>query len=388
MTRRVVDASILEGGGQIIRYSFAMAAVLNRPLQVHHIRHNRPKPGLSAQHLTSLRLLKEICGASLDGDELGSTEVSWSAAISNSDRQSEFRADAGTAGAISLMIQAILPVLVCGEGTCTKVSFVGGTNVSFAPSIDSTKLVLCPLLRRMGINIEVQYKRRGYFPRGGGAVDLVVTPVASIAPISLMEQGSVTSAQIIIIGDGPNATFDLVDHIKRAAEEQWSSMSGIRLDISTALNVASGRHEKRSRGDTSLGIIVVVTTSTGCILSSDVLLSGRQNCVFARHAVDDCVREVFATLQLHLTTGTCCDEHMADQLLVFMALADGISRIRVAPKTEKSSLHIETAIEILSSLCGASFSVTQDSQGCRLIECNGVGYNCSELKVEENQTVC
>ena len=46
----LLDGSILEGGGQVLRNGIAFAAILNRDAVVVNVRAGRSPPGLRAQH--------------------------------------------------------------------------------------------------------------------------------------------------------------------------------------------------------------------------------------------------------------------------------------------------------------------------------------------------
>jgi hypothetical protein len=103
---------------------------------------------------------------------------------------------------------------------------------------------------------------------------------------------------------------------------------------------------------------------------------------------------VNAVLELEnlISSGACCDEHTADQLVIFMCCCDGASRILIEPVSEKSSLHLVTAIKMATDLTGVAFDLADvipsrnlsadasDEQcatltlpygGCRLLTCFG-----------------
>jgi RNA 3'-phosphate cyclase len=183
-----VDGSMLEGGGQILRVSIALSAVLQKTLHIHSIRAKRSKTGLRPQHLAGVELVSRMCGGTLSGGEVGSGEVWHNPGVCSSDT---FAADPGTAGSVALLLQAAVPV-ACLSPTTTAVtlSLRGGTNAEMAPQMDYITRVFAPIAAQMGVHLEIDIEKRGYFPKGGGVVSARVTPVENtLTPITLVDRG-------------------------------------------------------------------------------------------------------------------------------------------------------------------------------------------------------
>jgi len=225
-----IDGSELEGGGQILRVSLSIACLLSKSISISKIRALRSKPGLAAQHLASARLVKDISGAdsSLIGAELGSTELIFHRGNRlASDSSSSYRADCGTAGSITLMIQSSLPCLgltssafrhqhLQVDNISTRditLKLIGGTNVSASPPIDHFKHVLLPLLQRhCGVKATITIEQRGYYPRGGGSVQLSITPVEAITSFALREQGSLIDLCAVVYGNADATLLRELEH--------------------------------------------------------------------------------------------------------------------------------------------------------------------------------
>ncbi|MCJ7817515.1 MAG: RNA 3'-terminal phosphate cyclase, partial [Candidatus Thorarchaeota archaeon] len=167
-----IDGSYGEGGGQILRTSIALAALTMKPVQISKIRAGRPKPGLKKQHLSGIKLTGELVDATIEGLEVGSTEISFTP---NQRRSGSFSIDIGTAGSISLILQAVLPPAVLAPDPVTFL-IQGGTDVKWSPPVDYLNNVFSPLLSRLGSIVEIEQKKRGHYPRGGGEVLCRVTP--------------------------------------------------------------------------------------------------------------------------------------------------------------------------------------------------------------------
>ncbi len=172
-----IDGSLGEGGGQILRTSFALSAITGQDLKVRRIRANRPKKGLAAQHVTSIRAVSEICNGELHGDQKGSENVSF---IPDKISHGNYEFDIGTAGSVTLALQAIMPVLFSVPGT-SDIVLKGGTDVKWAPPVDYVKDVLFPFFRCYGIECEMDIIQRGYYPKGGGEIHVHLTTPSELS---------------------------------------------------------------------------------------------------------------------------------------------------------------------------------------------------------------
>ncbi|XP_037090891.1 RNA 3'-terminal phosphate cyclase-like [Pollicipes pollicipes] len=195
---QVIDGSVMEGGGQVLRMAISLSCLLRKPIRITSIRGGRAQPGLKAQHLAGLRLVAEMCDGVLTGDAIGSSEVSFRP---GQIRAGDFTAETGTAGSVGLLLQVSLPCAMFAPGPC-RLTLRGGTNAAFAPQIDYTLSVFRPLLQRFGGDLHCDLKRRGYFPRGGGQVDISVTPVTQLRPVDMLESGKLVRVTGIAFAAG------------------------------------------------------------------------------------------------------------------------------------------------------------------------------------------
>ncbi len=157
-----IDGSVLEGGGQILRTALALSAITGRPVRIYNIRAKRSNPGLQQQHLTGVLAAAKISNAQVTGAVKGSTELVFRPG--GRIGCGEFRFDIGTAGAVTLVIQTILPILVFAPCRST-VTITGGTDVPWSPPIDYVRFVMLPMLSLFGVKAEVRLVRRGHYPR-------------------------------------------------------------------------------------------------------------------------------------------------------------------------------------------------------------------------------
>lgn len=188
MERVELDGSTGEGGGQILRTGLALSMCTGRPMAIQRIRAKRPKPGLMRQHLTCVQAAVAVCGAKVEGAELGSQTLVFEPGPV---RAGDYAFNVGTAGSCTLVLQTVLPALMrCAESS--RVSLSGGTHNPMAPSFHFLARSFAPLLRRLGVGLGLELRRLGFYPAGGGEVSAWVHPAAAgLQPFDLTDRGPV-----------------------------------------------------------------------------------------------------------------------------------------------------------------------------------------------------
>lgn len=312
-----IDGSYGEGGGQIVRSSVALSAITGKDVEIVNIRARRKRSGLAAQHLTAVRGVAELCGATLDGDELGSTSLSFSP---GEVQGGDYMFNVGTAGSVTLALQACMLAALRADGPVTM-TIRGGTNVRSAPPVDHYLHVLFPLLEKMHVDVGMEVLQRGFFPQGGGEVMVTLTPPRAVMPLKLMERGQ--SRGIMATSFVQN----LPDHIAQRMEHAVrKSLSGERIVAEREL----------SSGHSSGAGIHLCAKYDNTVLGADGL--GERGVPAERvgeHAAERMSHE--------LNGGGTLDVHTADQLLPYMALACGNSSFKVREFTP----HLTTQIWLL-----------------------------------------
>src|SRR3989338_3457096 len=166
-----INGAYLEGGGQIIRTALALSTITQKPFEVYDIRKGRKEPGLKNQHLYCVKSLQDLCNAKAEGANLGSLFLKF---YPDSIAAKNLTIEIGTAGSITLLLQALLPPLLFA-GKSTTLSITGGTDVRWSPSFDYFNNVLLPQLQRFA-KIEAKLLKRGYYPKGNGKVEIKINP--------------------------------------------------------------------------------------------------------------------------------------------------------------------------------------------------------------------
>lgn len=311
----VIDGAQKSGSGTIVRFAVALAALLGQPLHLRNARAKRPKPGLRPQHLSSVLACAELCAARTEGLSVGSPEFTFvpGARI----RGGSFAWDIGTAGSATMLALSILPVACFADGPVTA-RITGGVFQDFAPSPHHLQYVLAPLLKRMGVNMELTVVRAGYVPQGAGVIELKVKPVRSpFKALTCMEQGRVQRVSGIAFSSHL-AERNVSERMAQVCEQQLAE-AGLPGRIERVCDTAA-LHAGAS-------LAVWAESATGCVLGAD-----RAGAL--RRSSEAIGRFVAAMLLKDLSTGATVDRHVADQLVMFAALASGTSRYLVPGQTE------------------------------------------------------
>lgn len=319
-----IDGSQGEGGGQVLRTALALSAITGRPFVIEQIRGRRRKPGLLRQHLTAVRAAASVSGAKLQGDELGASRLEF---IPGATVHGEHRFAVGSAGSATLVFQTVLWPLLVSEGRSTLV-FEGGTHNPLAPPFEFIEYAFLPLLRRIGARIDAKLERAGFNPAGGGRFVVELEGGHPLGTLELREPGAIVRRRALA----------LVSKLPRNI--------GMRELAVVRDQLGWSRDECQVRELDGLGpgnaVILIVETEHGCEVASSFGDKGVQAERVAQTAVEQ--------LQTWLASGSAVGEHLADQLLIPMALR-GAGELWTGPTT----LHTRTNAELIARFLPVQF---------------------------------
>jgi RNA 3'-terminal phosphate cyclase (ATP) len=371
-----VDGAVVKGGGQVLRNSASYAAILGKSVQFVNIRANRRRPGLRPQYIEGLQVVAKLSKCTLVNACEGSQEVFFipgelAGRDSHNSLDLSFTEPTSSAyeihtkdAATSLLLQASLPVLLFSPNV-TDLVLTGGADMLISPSIDYMKLVLVPLLHRhFNVKVDVGILRRDCMPSGEALINVRTYPTESLPPICMCDRGSVIRVSSILYGYG-KADQQFVDAAKMALHKTLRE-NGIDMDVSflTDMQGSETDHPLVCRA------LVYAETSTGCILGGgSTIPEERGQSILSEPK--ELMSSAVLDLVKQLAHGGCTDEYLQDQLVIFMALADGVSEIVTGPITE----HTNSALEIAQRMTDAKFFVTPVAGSDRFeIRCEGIGH--------------
>ena len=312
-----IDGSEGEGGGQILRTSLALSLVTGQPFRMERIRARRQKPGLLRQHLTAVEAARTVGCAEVIGATLSSQVLEFRPGPVT---PGNYRFAVGTAGSATLVLQTVLPSLLTASGPST-LTLEGGTHNPLAPSFDFLAKCFMPLIHRMGPTVELELKRPGFFPAGGGQFHARVQPATKLFPIDLFERGSIRSRHARIW------TSKLPEHV---AERE---LAVVREELKWRADECSVENVPHPMGPGNAVVLEIEAEHVTAVFTG-FGERGRPAEEVAKAAVE--------AAKAWLEANVPVDEHLADQLLLPMALAGGGSF-----RTTKPSLHTTTNAEII-----------------------------------------
>ena len=328
-----IDGAVGEGGGQILRTSLGLALVLNRPVRITNIRAGRAKPGLLRQHLTCVEAAVKISRGSADGAEIGSGEVVFRPSGVFPGR---YAFAVGTAGSTTLVLQTVLPAL-CLAAAPSSLALSGGTHNPAAPPFDFISEAFLPVLAQFGPRVKASLTCPGFYPAGGGALEVEIEPCRQFSSISLLERGAAVDRQVVahLAGVDPSC-----------AERAFTQ-------IEKRLGWPRDRYRVENHSG-SRGPGFVLTASVFSESNTEVFTAFGEKGTRAESVADDLVDQVRGFLKFRAPVG----EHLADQLLIPMALA-GAGVFRTGPL----SLHATTNISVIEQFLETRFSVSRLDDG-------------------------
>jgi len=320
-----LDGSRGEGGGQILRTALSLSMITGIPFAIERIRAGRRKPGLLRQHLTAVQAAAAVCGAQVEGAAPGSQRLRFQPGPI---RGGDYAFAIGSAGSCTLVLQTVLPALWFADRASTlRVS--GGTHNPAAPPADF--LIRCwqPLLQRMGVTLDIQLLRHGFYPAGGGEVLAATAPVAAWRPLQLETRGELLRTRAIGVVSGVP-----VDVAKREMQRAASSLGPLDEEL---------RVLPSNEGPGNILMVVLEYPEVTELFSA----CGERG--LAGEVVAD---RVAREARLFRENGAVLGEHLADQLLLPLALAGQGSFT-----TTVASSHLRSNCEVIETFLSARFQI-------------------------------
>ena len=324
-----IDGAFGEGGGQIVRSAVTLSCLTQKPVEVINIRQNRKVPGLRPQHMTGIKILAKICNAKVEGLSVGSTTIKF---FPSEIINMQLKENIGTAGSIPLILQILIPSVSISKKKL-KMSITGGTDVLWSPTSDYTRFVLGEAYARLGINFHMDINRRGYYPRGGGNVNVEIFPREKISPISLLKRTS-KSVKIFCVYSGISSHL-----IEQEVNEAKNILSNAGFDCDYQVK----QEDAYDKGCSFLAY----TCDENCIIGSDTI-NGK--------ALNGMGRLV-ATRFLESTLGV--DQFLSDMLVIPLCLTDGESVFRVNQITK----HLETNLFVTTEILNCKYGIGKIENG-------------------------
>ncbi len=335
-----IDGSYGEGGGQILRTALSLSCITGTPLRLYNIRKGRGRPGLMPQHLTCVNAIAEVSGARVTGNETGSTELMF---IPEGIRPGEYSFDIKTAGSCTLVFQTLLPPLLFAGGEST-VSITGGTHVPFSPPYHYISEVFIPMLRRLGIHIEADIDRYGFYPKGGGHVRFRVTPVREIQAPDLTHRG-------------------------RLRRIKGYSCVG-RLPVSIALRQRDSLIREIQPLSPEVEILDVPSGGEGTFVflkaEYEGSIAGFSSLGMRGKRAEEVGAEAVREFKRFEDTSACLDPHLADQIVIYLALAHRDSSFTTSCITR----HLTTNLHVIEKFIPLRYRIEGDikAEGMVILE--------------------
>jgi RNA 3'-phosphate cyclase len=332
-----IDGSWGEGGGQIARTAVGLACALGKKIAVVDIRRGRKQQGLKAQHLAGIRLAAEMCDAESTGLEVGSTSIELTP---RSNVGGQFEIDVGTAGSVSLVLQTCMIPAILAKGPVT-LRIKGGTDVPWAPPIDYLRMIMLPLLQRMGAEVDVAVVQRGFYPSGGGEIRVDFVPSGRLNGTNLSSRGRLVELK------GSLACRNLPEHVvERVRNYAVKELAGTMTPKIT---------EDFGRGPSTGVSLVLAACFENTVMGA--------SCLGVKGLPAEKVGEKAARdLKEGISSEGSLDEYAADQIIPFAFLAEGTTSFRTA----ELSPHAKTNLWVAQQLVNRKVTVQEERRSVKV----------------------
>jgi RNA 3'-terminal phosphate cyclase (ATP) len=333
-----IDGSQGEGGGQMLRTALSLSCITRKGFRISNIRKSRSKPGLMRQHLVAVQAAARIAGAEVAGDQLGSVQLSF---VPRGVSAGEYRFDIGTAGSTPLVLQTIIPALMVAGGP-SRLNLIGGTHVPFSPSWHYLAGVFAPTLSRLGARLDLTLESCGFYPKGGGRVHCRVEPSGALAALEAEQRGKLLRVT------GCSAVGNLPRSI--AERQARSALAHLEAELGSEVPMDIEIQELSIYGQ---GTFIFLKGEYEHAVSGFTALGARGK---PAELVGEEAAFEFLT---HHRSGMPVDPHLSDQLVLYLAQAQGPSVFA----TSRISSHLETNLMVTGYFIDIGIQVNGERDG-------------------------
>ena len=324
-----IDGASGEGGGQILRSALTLSILSQQAFHIKNVRARRPKPGLRPQHLQAVNAAATISQAQVEGAQSGSQSLTFEPGAI---RPGQYAFDIKTAGSATLVLQTILIPLGLGNEN-SHVTIQGGTHVPWSPCFEYIAWTWLPLLARLGFEADVTLERAGFFPRGGGVLKATITGNAAAGSLDLIERGML---ERLVIHSG---VANLPNHVaERQSRQAQARLANWDVPVDSKL----AHYASRDKGTL---LLILPKIENGHASFFGLGERGKPAERVADEAVDQ--------FEDFLNKPGVVDPHLADQILIPLALAKSPSRFSTTLITE----HLRTNAAVIGQFSLAEVDI-------------------------------
>lgn len=333
----MIDGSEGEGGGQVLRYACALSLLTGEPFTIEKIRASRDQPGLMRQHMTAIEAACTVGGAECEGLELGSNRITF---CPGSVQPGEYRFAVGTAGSTALVLQTLLVPLALANAP-SRLVIEGGTHASMAPPFEFMARCFLPVFERMGPRVSATIKRHGFFPRGGGRIEIEIEP-APLHRIECHERGQPLAQSGTVLF--ASLDEEIAKRIRKAAMKVLPVWGPDSITL------------RELPADQGPGIAMLLEAPFENVTE---VVSGVGKLGLSAEKIGATAGKRMAGYE---ASGAFAGPYLQDQLLLPMAIAGGGSFTSV-----KISEHTRTAAALIERFTGRTTTFAQDERGRHVV---------------------
>ncbi len=327
-----IDGSFGESSKQIIKTSSVLSAITGKPCHIFNIRKSSSNPEPENQSLINLQTLAYLCNGRIEEKEKEITF--WPGKIEEG--KNSICVNLPAASSIPFFLKNLI-VLGCSTEKDININIEGGaTDTFFSQTMDYFSHCFLNLIKRIGIKVEINVLKRGYYPQGGAKLKTIIHS-SKIEKINLTERGELR--KILIISGASKSLEE-----KNVAQRQIAGTKEILGKLNLPIEEKIEYHQSDSPGS---HVCLIGNFKNTTIGSYSLGKLGKR--------AEDVGKESALDLLKKERTKACIDEHSLDQILIYMAL----SRKKATITAPTINDYCRTNIWVIEKFISGNFKIKE-----------------------------